>query len=129
VAHASRPPDDVGPHLPLKADVLMILLALRDGERHGYAIMRDATERSAGVVRLQAGALYRTLRHLLDDGLVVEPGDRPAPERDDERRRYYRLTPLGAAVLAAELERLARIVADAGTPARRPAASRRPRLA
>ena len=108
-------------HLPLKADVLMILLALRDGERHGYAIMRDAAERSEGVVRLQAGALYRTLRHLLDDGLVAESAERPAPDRDDERRRYYRLTPLGAAVLAAELARLGRLVTGA--------APRRPRLA
>jgi len=115
-------------HLPLKADVLMILLALRDGERHGYAIMRDASERSEGVVRLQTGALYRTLRHLLDDGLVEESGDRPASERDDERRRYYRLTSLGAAVLAGELERLAGIVARAGAP-RPSAAARRPRLA
>jgi DNA-binding PadR family transcriptional regulator len=85
-------------------------------------------------VRLQAGALYRTLKRLVDDGLVAESGARPAPESDDERRRYYRLTPLGARVLAAELDRLARLVAAAsggdarGRTARgRPA--RRPRLA
>jgi DNA-binding PadR family transcriptional regulator len=112
----------------------MILLALREGERHGYALMRDAAERSEGTVRLQAGALYRTLKRLVDDGLVAESGARPAPESDDERRRYYRLTPLGARVLAAELDRLARLVAAAsggdarGRTARgRPA--RRPRLA
>ena len=116
-----EPPDR---HPPLKADVLMILLALRDGERHGYAIMRDAAERSEGAVRLQAGALYRTLKRLVDDGLVAESDARPAPESDDERRRYYRLTSLGARVLAAELDRLARLVAAA-----RPATSRRPRLA
>ena len=106
-------PPDPGAHLPLKADVLMILLALRDGERHGYAIMRDAAERSEGTVRLQAGALYRTLKRLVDDGLVAESDRRPAPESDDERRRYYTLTPLGARVLAAELDRLARLVAAA----------------
>ena len=127
------------PHLPLKPDVLMILLALREGERHGYALMRDAAERSEGTVRLQAGALYRTLKRLVDDGLVAESDARPAPESDDERRRYYRLTPLGARVLAAELDRLARLVAAArgGTArdaaardaAARDGAPRRPRLA
>lgn len=95
------PPSRHLQHLPLKSDVLMILLALGDGERHGYAIIRDAAERSEGTVRLQTGALYRTLRRLLDDALVEESEERPAPERDDERRRYYRLTPLGASVLAA----------------------------
>ncbi|AHG87794.1 transcriptional regulator PadR family protein [Gemmatirosa kalamazoonensis] len=108
-------------HLPLKADVLMILLALRDGERHGYAIMQDASLRSEGAVRLQPGALYRTLKRLVDDGLVVESARRPAPERDDERRRYYRLTPLGGRVVAAEMDRLARLVAGAS--------GARPRLA
>ncbi len=117
------PAPEPTPHLPLKADVLMILLALREGERHGYAIMRDAAARSEGTVRLQAGALYRTLKRLVDDALVAESDHRPAPESDDERRRYYALTPLGARVLAAELDRLARLVAAA-----RPAA-RHPRLA
>jgi len=120
---------DPAAHLPLKADLLMILLALRDGERHGYAIMRDAAERSEGTVRLQAGALYRTLKRLVDDGLVAESDVRPAPERDDERRRYYRLPPLGARVVAAELDRLARLVAAARAPAARGAAHRPPRLA
>ena len=117
-------PRDPAAFLPLKADLLMILLALRDGERHGYAIMRDAAERSEGTVRLQAGALYRTLKRLVDDGLVAESDVRPTPESDDERRRYYRLTPLGARVVAAELDRLARLVAAARAPA-----PRSPRLA
>ena len=107
----TRPcPDDF---LPLKPDAFYILLVLLYGERHGYAIMRDAAERSEGTVRLQAGALYRTLKRLLDDRLVAESDRRPAPESDDERRRYYTLTPLGARVLAAELDRLARLVAAA----------------
>jgi DNA-binding PadR family transcriptional regulator len=117
------PPDPTA-YLPLKADVLLILLVLGEGERHGYAIMREAAERSEGTVRLQAGALYRTLKRLVDDGLAAESDRRPAPESDDERRRYYALTPLGARVLAAELGRLARLVAAA-----RPAAERRPHLA
>lgn len=112
-------------HLPLKSDVLMILLVLRDGERHGYAIMRDARERSEGTVHLQTGALYRVLKRLLESGLVAESDRRPAPDRDDERRRYYRLAPLGAAVLTAELDRLARLVASA----RGAKTSQRPRLA
>ena len=92
----------------------MILLALRDEERHGYAIIRDALDRSEGTVRLQTGALYRLLHRLLEDGLVEESARRPAPDSDDERRRYYRLSPLGAEVLAAELDRLARLVAASG---------------
>jgi len=112
-------------HLPLKADVLMILLALRDGEQHGYAIMRDALARSEGTVRLQAGALYRVLKRLLDNGLVEETERSGAPTAEDERRRYYRLSRLGADVLDAELRRLARLI---GGP-RAASARRRPRPA
>lgn len=118
-------PPQARQRLPLKSDVLMILLVLRDGERHGYAIMRDARERSEGTVHLQAGALYRVLKRLLEDGLVEESDRRPAPDRDDERRRYYRLAPHGAVVLTAELDRLARLVASA----RASKAPQRPRLA
>lgn len=120
---SSRPPSAASPpstHLPLKADVLMILLALRDGERHGYAIMRDALARSEGTVRLQAGALYRSLKRLLDNGLVEETNRRTVPTAEDERRRYYRLSRLGADVLDAELRRLARLIGRA-----QPASGRR----
>lgn len=99
--------------LPLKPDVLVILLVLRDGERHGYALMREAEVRSEGAVRLQTGALYRTLKRLLDDGLVSEAPPPADAETDDERRRYYRLTRLGLAVVSAESQRLARLLADA----------------
>jgi DNA-binding PadR family transcriptional regulator len=96
-----------GEFLPLKSDTFHVLLALLHGERHGYAIMRDVAERSDGGVELQAGALYRLLARLLEDGLVVESQRRPAADADDERRRYYRVTPLGRRVIAADAERMA----------------------
>ena len=108
---ASRPtPDDF---LPLKPDAFYILLVLLYGERHGYAIMRDAAERSGGRVELQAGALYRLLHRLLEDGLVTESNRRPAADADDERRRYYRITTLGRGTIAAEAERMASLAATA----------------
>jgi DNA-binding PadR family transcriptional regulator len=97
-------PEDL---LPLKPDAFYVLLVLLHGERHGYAIIRDAAERSGGRVALQAGALYRLLHRMLDEGLVVESQRRPAADADDERRRYYRVTPLGKRTIAAEAERMA----------------------
>ena len=99
--------------LPLKPDVFYVLLVLLHGERHGYAIMRDAAERSDGRVELQAGALYRLLRRMLEDGLVTESNRRPAADADDERRRYYRVTALGRQTIAAEAERMAALAAQA----------------
>ena|SRR5690242_12798768 len=93
--------------LPLKPDAFYVLLVLLYGERHGYAIMREAAERSDDRVRLQAGALYRPLARMLDDGLVVESQRRPASDADDERRRYYRITSLGRRVIAADAKRMA----------------------
>jgi DNA-binding PadR family transcriptional regulator len=108
---ASRPdPDDF---LPLKPDAFYVLLVLLHGERHGYAIMRDAAERSDGRVELQAGALYRLLRRLLEDGLVVESNRRRAADSDDERRRYYTVTSLGRRTIAADAERMAALAAEA----------------
>jgi DNA-binding PadR family transcriptional regulator len=105
-----RTPDSF---LPLKPDVFYVLLVLLDAERHGYAIMQEVAARSDGVVQLQTGALYRLLRNMLDDGLVVESQRRPAPDADDERRRYYRVSALGRRVLAAEAERMASLAASA----------------
>jgi len=96
--------------LPLQAATFHILLALADEDRHGYAIIQDIAERTGGAIRLSAGTLYRSIQRMLDDGLIVEPRERPAPEEDDERRRYYRLTPLGEAVAKAEARRLAGLV-------------------
>jgi DNA-binding PadR family transcriptional regulator len=92
--------------IPLTAVAFEILLALAEGERHGYAIMRSVEERTSGRTRLYPGTLYRALERLLDSELIEELEERPHPESDDERRRYYRLTELGRAVAAAEAERL-----------------------
>jgi DNA-binding PadR family transcriptional regulator len=87
-----------------------ILLALADDDRHGYAIIQDVAERTGGEIRLSAGTLYRSIQRMLEDGLIVEPRERPAPKDDDERRRYYRITPHGMSVAKAEARRLADLV-------------------
>lgn len=111
--------------LPLKPDTVLVLLALASQPLHGYGIIRDVRERSSGNVALQTGALYRLLRLLLNDGLVREC-DRPRDAAgDDERRRYYTLTAFGESVLAAEVERMARLV----RAARLVAQGKRPQLA
>src|SRR4029450_10822921 len=95
--------------LPLKSDVLLILMALAEGPQHGYGLIRDVEMRSEGQTVLQTGALYRTLRRLLEDGTIDEC-PRPAGEAsDDERRRYYTVTPFGRAVLEAEIARMSRL--------------------
>jgi DNA-binding PadR family transcriptional regulator len=97
---------DVAPFLPLPLATFHILIALAAEDRHGYGIIQDVAARTNGEVRLGAGTLYRTIQRLLEDGLIVELQERPAPDLDDERRRYYRLTALGNAVARAETERL-----------------------
>ncbi len=92
--------------MPLPPATFHILLALADGELHGYAIMKGVAARSEGAVRLGPGTLYGSLKRLLEAGLVEEGGERADPERGDERRRYYRLTPLGLSVVRAEARRL-----------------------
>src|SRR5689334_15456395 len=101
-----RTDKDTAALLPLTPVVFEILLALASGEQHGYAIMRDVSERTDGRIDLHAGTLYRALGRLLDAGLIEELDERPAPDVDDERRRYYRLTTRGSAVARAEAERL-----------------------
>lgn len=99
--------------LPLKPVVLQILLSLAEGERHGYAITMDIQGRTSARMRIEPGNLYRALKTMLDDGLIEESGRRPAPDLDDERRRYYRITPRGRRAAAAEIARLEAVVADA----------------
>jgi len=101
-----RRDSDPAEFLPLTPVAFDILLSLADGEQHGYSIMRAVQERTGGAVEFHAGTLYRALNRLLSQGLIVELDDRPAPELDDQRRRYYRMTPLGAQVLRAEARRL-----------------------
>jgi DNA-binding PadR family transcriptional regulator len=97
-------------HLPLAPATFQILLALVDGERHGYAIMKEVVERTGGAVRLGPGTLYGALKRLLEGGLVEEGGERADPGLGDERRRYYRLTERGLAVARAEAQRLEAMV-------------------
>jgi DNA-binding PadR family transcriptional regulator len=99
--------------LPLTPAMFHILLALADKERHGYDIMREVDERSEGQVRLGPGTLYGSIKRMLNDGLIEELDERPDPELDDERRRYYRLTNFGRRVAVAEAERLERLVKSA----------------
>jgi DNA-binding PadR family transcriptional regulator len=101
---------DPDTHLPLPTATFHILVALADADRHGYAIMQEVAERTGGRTRLNPGTLYTTIARLLDQGLIEELEERPAG-RDDERRRYYRLTPDGRRVAQAELARLGDLVA------------------
>lgn len=101
---------EVSERLPLKPDVLQILLALEDADRHGYAILKEIERATQGTVTLAPSPFYRKLKRLTDQGLVVESDERPAPELDDERRRYYALTRLGRRVLRAEARRLVALV-------------------
>jgi DNA-binding PadR family transcriptional regulator len=99
--------DSVTRHLPLKPVPYLLLVALQRGEQYGYTLQRDVEELSEGTVVLDPGTLYRWLARLLDDGLA----ERAASDGDDDpRRRYYRLSQLGASVLEAESQRLARLV-------------------
>jgi DNA-binding PadR family transcriptional regulator len=104
------PERDIDRFLPLPASVMQILVALAGGERHGYSIMRDVAELSGGHVRLRSGTLYGSLKRMVDQGLIEETEQRPDPELDDERRRYYRITALGRRVGAAEEQRLTALV-------------------
>lgn len=96
--------------LPLQPASFHILLSLADEDRHGYAIIQDIARRTNGEIRLSAGTLYRSIQRMQEQGLIVETKTRPAPEEDDERRRYYRITPLGKTVAQAEVRRLQSLV-------------------
>ena len=102
--------DRVDDFLPLQPAVFHILMALAEDDRHGYAIIQDVADRTGGGVRLSAGTLYRSIQRMLEEGLLVEIEERPDPEEDDERRRYYRITPFGRNVARAEARRLVDLV-------------------
>jgi len=96
--------------LPLKTNWFHILLSLSGQEQHGYGIMNEVLDRTDGKIRLWPATLYGTLKRLIDEGLIEESDERPAPELDDARRRYYKLTRLGKKVLDAESARLEELV-------------------
>jgi len=93
--------------------VFQILVALADGERHGYAIQQDIALRTGGKMRMSPGTLYGSIKRMLTQGLIVETTERPDPSLDDERRRYYSATPFGRHVAIAETERLAKLLSQA----------------
>lgn len=107
------PKPDAAAYLPLTPALFHVLVSLADGDRHGYAIITEVRSRTAGEVRLSTGTLYGIVKRLLADGLIAESRSRSAAAHDDQRRRYYRLTPLGRHVARAEAERLDRVVAQA----------------
>jgi DNA-binding PadR family transcriptional regulator len=96
--------------IPLKTHWFHIMLSLARGEQHGYGIMQEVLNRTEGKVRLWPATLYGSIKRLIEAGLIEESAERPAPEFDDARRRYYRLTALGRQVLDAECERLQELV-------------------
>jgi DNA-binding PadR family transcriptional regulator len=96
--------------LPLPAATLHILMAVSDDDRHGYAIIQEVAASTNGDLKLSAGTLYRSIQRMLEQGLLIETRDRPAPEEDDERRRYYRITDFGRTVAKAEAQRLQQLV-------------------
>ena len=110
--YSAQNPEEV---VPLTPAVFHILLSLADGERHGYSIMREISAHTKGKLRLGPATLYRSIKHLVEDGLIEESDVRPDPALDDERRHYYRLTEFGRQVVLAEVRRLEEAVAVART--------------
>ena len=100
------PETGIDSFLPLPTAVFHILVALADRDRHGYSIMQDVAERTGGKVRLSAGTLYSSIHRMLEGGLIEELRHSPDPDSQDERRRYYRVTPFGRRVAMAEARRL-----------------------
>jgi DNA-binding PadR family transcriptional regulator len=108
MTRSTRPtPDDL---IPLAPVVFHILLSLAEGERHGYALKREIARRTDGKVTVGPGVLYGAISKMLSQGLIEESDDRPDPHLDDERRRYYRVTPFGRKVAEAELARMRELI-------------------
>ena len=96
--------------LPLTPVVLHMLLALADGEKHGYAMMKAVEEDTNAQMQIRVGSLYGSIQRMIDARLIEETDERPVPELDDQRRRYYQLTDFGKRVLRAEMQRLTHLV-------------------
>jgi DNA-binding PadR family transcriptional regulator len=107
MTETEKEPQDL---LPLPPAQLHILLALADGEKHGYAVMSEVEQMTDGEVSMGPGTLYGAIKRMLNAGLIEESDNRPDPEMDDERRRYYRTSGFGARVLTAELSRLDQLI-------------------
>jgi len=107
MSHSNKSPESF---LPLRPVEFEVLLVLADGDHHGYAIIQRTDERTDGKLKLETGTLYRALRRLSIEGLVRPASKRPAPDLDDERRRYFSITPMGRKVAAAEARRMASLV-------------------
>src|SRR5262245_4925590 len=103
-------PEEIEALLPLPHATFHILMAVADEDRHGYAIIQDIAARTDGALQMSAGTLYRSIQRMQEQGLIVETRQRPLPEEDDERRRYYRITSFGLAVARAEAGRLTQMV-------------------
>jgi DNA-binding PadR family transcriptional regulator len=95
---------------PLTPAVYHILLSLADGEKHGYGIMKNVERQTGGRIKMGPGTMYGSIKRMLAAGLIEETGERPDPELDDERRRYYRLTAVGRKVAVAETQRLMQVL-------------------
>ena len=105
---------------PLTAAMFNVMLALSDGDKHGYAILKDVAAQTNGEVQLSTGTLYGIVKRLLNEGMIVELRRRPAVEDDDSRRRYYHLTSFGRRILAADVARLEELVRAAKSHLRAP---------
>jgi DNA-binding PadR family transcriptional regulator len=103
MARDKRKPTDL---LPLTPGMFHVLIALADGEKHGYAIIKEVSRRTDGAIRLSAGTLYTLIRRFVQEGVIVESDERPDASLDDERRRYYRITDFGRNVAHAEAARM-----------------------
>jgi len=107
---APKKPRDPVSFLPLTPRVFHVMLALADGPLHGYAVIQEVKAQTEGVIVLRTGTLYMLVQRLVDQDLIDESDDRPHPDEDDERRRYYTLTATGRAVLQAESRRLQQVL-------------------
>jgi DNA-binding PadR family transcriptional regulator len=105
--------DTINPNQPLTPAVFHILMALVEGEKHGYSIMKDVEKQTAGKIKLGPGTLYGSIKRMLIAGLIEESDERPDPVLDDERRRYYRMRDLGQRALIVESKRLDQAVSVA----------------
>ena len=111
---------DQSPYLPLTPAMFQVLVSLADGEKHGYAIIKEVARRTEGKVRLRPATLYTVIRRFVDAALIEETQERPDPALDDERRRYYRLTVRGRTVAEAETQRLEETLTQARALLARP---------